>query len=49
MIVSPDYESFAKAYEQGRAQIVSTRLVALFDHWHESGCDLENGWQTGFH
>jgi anthranilate synthase component I len=28
MIVSPDYESFSKAYEQGIAQIVSTRLVA---------------------
>jgi anthranilate synthase component I len=28
MIISPDYDSFARAYEQGEAQIVSTRLVA---------------------
>ena len=28
MIISPDYESFALAYEKGEAQIVSTRLVA---------------------
>jgi anthranilate synthase component I len=28
MQVSPDYESFARAYEKGAAQIVSTRLVA---------------------
>lgn len=28
MIVSPIYEEFAVAYEKGRAQIVSTRLVA---------------------
>jgi len=28
MPISPDYDSFARAYEQGQAQIVSTRLVA---------------------
>jgi anthranilate synthase component 1 len=28
MIVSPDYDSFARAYERGENQIVSTRLVA---------------------
>ncbi len=28
MQISPDYESFARAYEKGEAQIVSTRLVA---------------------
>ena len=28
MIISPDYESVALAYEKGEAQIVSTRLVA---------------------
>ena len=28
MIVSPDYDSFARAYERGESQIVSTRLVA---------------------
>ncbi len=28
MQISPDYESFARAYEEGTAQIVSTRLVA---------------------
>src|SRR5690348_9265017 len=28
MIISPDYEGFARAYERGEAQIVSTRLVA---------------------
>jgi anthranilate synthase component I len=28
MLVSPEYEVFAKAYEQGRPQVVLTRLVA---------------------
>ncbi len=28
MIISPDYDSFARAYEAGHSQIVSTRLVA---------------------
>ena len=28
MIISPDYDSFARAYERGESQIVSTRLVA---------------------
>ena len=28
MIISPDYDQFARAYESGAAQIVSTRLVA---------------------
>jgi anthranilate synthase component 1 len=28
MIITPDYEAFARAYERGEAQIVSTRLVA---------------------
>ena len=28
MMISPDYDSFARAYEAGEAQIVSTRLVA---------------------
>ncbi|MEO6607636.1 MAG: anthranilate synthase component I [Aestuariivirga sp.] len=28
MLVQPDYQSFASAYEAGRAQIISTRLVA---------------------
>src|SRR5687768_15917264 len=28
MQISPDYESFARAYESGDPQIVSTRLVA---------------------
>ncbi|HLF21648.1 MAG TPA: anthranilate synthase component I, partial [Aestuariivirga sp.] len=28
MKISPDYESFARTYEKGAAQIVSTRLVA---------------------
>ncbi len=28
MIIQPDYDSFAQAYERGEAQIVSTRLVA---------------------
>lgn len=28
MLISPDYDSFASAYERGVAQIVSTRLVA---------------------
>jgi anthranilate synthase component 1 len=28
MIITPDYESFARAYERGEPQIVSTRLVA---------------------
>ncbi|MGQ0486679.1 MAG: anthranilate synthase component I [Hyphomicrobiales bacterium] len=28
MQISPDYENFARAYEKGAAQIVSTRLVA---------------------
>ena len=28
MLLSPDYDSFARAYERGDAQIVSTRLVA---------------------
>ncbi|MCA3562605.1 MAG: anthranilate synthase component I [Aestuariivirga sp.] len=28
MIISPDYDSFAHAYDRGEAQIVSTRLVA---------------------
>jgi anthranilate synthase component 1 len=28
MIISPDYDSFAAAYERGEAQIVSSRLVA---------------------
>ena len=28
MIVSPEYDVFARAYERGEAQIVSTRLVA---------------------
>src|SRR3954454_8562111 len=28
MIIAPDYDSFASAYERGEAQIVSTRLVA---------------------
>jgi len=28
MIISPDYDSFARAYERGEPQIVSTRLVA---------------------
>ncbi len=28
MIVQPDYDQFAKAYDQGLSQIVSTRLVA---------------------
>ena len=28
MIISPDYDSFARTYEQGEAQILSTRLVA---------------------
>jgi anthranilate synthase component 1 len=28
MLITPDYESFASAYERGEAQIVSTRLVA---------------------
>jgi anthranilate synthase component 1 len=28
MNISPDYDSFARAYERGEAQIVSTRLVA---------------------
>ncbi len=28
MIITPDYDSFARAYERGEPQIVSTRLVA---------------------
>ena len=28
MLISPDYDQFARAYERGEAQIVSTRLVA---------------------
>ncbi len=28
MLLSPDYESFARAYEAGKAQVLSTRLVA---------------------
>ena len=28
MIISPDYDSFARAYERGEPQILSTRLVA---------------------
>ena len=28
MIISPDYDDFARCYERGEAQIVSTRLVA---------------------
>jgi anthranilate synthase component 1 len=28
MLISPDYDSFARAYEAGQSQIVSTRLVA---------------------
>ena len=28
MIISPDYDSFARAYERGESQVVSTRLVA---------------------
>ena len=28
MMISPDYDSFARAYERGLSQIVSTRLVA---------------------
>ena len=28
MMISPDYDSFAKAFEAGQSQIVSTRLVA---------------------
>jgi anthranilate synthase component I len=28
MIITPDYDSFARAYERGEPQILSTRLVA---------------------
>ncbi|MCB1378009.1 MAG: anthranilate synthase component I [Alphaproteobacteria bacterium] len=28
MLISPDYDSFSRAYDRGEAQIVSTRLVA---------------------
>ncbi len=28
MIITPDYDSFARAYERGEPQIVSTRLVS---------------------
>ena len=28
LLITPDYDSFARAYERGESQIVSTRLVA---------------------
>ena len=28
MIIAPDYDSFARAYDRGEPQVLSTRLVA---------------------